>query len=624
MNFVQIEQFYRDIYNNSSNVYSRYIDAASNDETSTTTTATEVIDDLLPHEIQQSIQNFMITLNPPPDTLMKLRATVFKVASQYVQEQFEQNDSRRMMMTKSTLSLLLRQMQGIVQMIHTTFYTTKGTLSDRIVGGSDDITPSSVDTEEEIRSFLNQLLLDNDGDGMTLDSEDNERLLSFLRKQAPIVSERLFLSLVFSIGQEHLQSDGNSNRSSSTAHSNEQVFRCMNVMVHAMETVFYQPKPYRLQLSSTSSTGTSAASSYSAMTAAGRTNHVSGNDGETTTTTSTTIADNYHNNSPQNHHPPMDLLTSMTLNDAVQQLWNYDANRLVMNDDLYLNVQNGKKPYHKEDAAMDPLFTKVDPNVFRRSTYAAFVHLLDNYHSVTGVSEQVTSLERKEIDHFLSIILETAPMQFCYQYCQAHNVLGKTSSSSSSSHRRNDHDDDEASSMNEFKELLYTIWFEPYSRDGNQKDSSGFEHVFIGEVEDNAISGFHNWIQFYHQEQKGNIDYRGYIKPRGTTPSQRRSSESNRNYQSDDHLLTLQFAWKNSGSNTYVEKFVGTMFIGVSPEFEMALYTMCFLFGHEENTLSLDTGADVYEVVIKCYTIARGKIGTTFPEVVSHFDDNED
>jgi poly(U)-specific endoribonuclease len=85
----------------------------------------------------------------------------------------------------------------------------------------------------------------------------------------------------------------------------------------------------------------------------------------------------------------------------------------------------------------------------------------------------------------------------------------------------------------------------------------------------------------------------------------------------------LQFAWKNQGV-VYAEKFVGTMFIGVSPEFEMALYTMCFLCGEDENSIELDTGLDVYQLVIKCYKMARGKIGTTFPEVSAHYEDDDD
>jgi poly(U)-specific endoribonuclease len=280
-------------------------------------------------------------------------------------------------------------------------------------------------------------------------------------------------------------------------------------------------------------------------------------------------------------------VSSMDLNGAAQYLWNLDVNRLTPRDDYDINVQHGKKPFQKEDSATDPLFTRVDAAVWKRPTYQAFYQLLDNYISHTGQAETVSAAEKKEVQEFIAAIMETAPMQFCHKYCHAKKPS------------------EVPASRADFVQLLQKVWFELYRRDGSL-DSSGFEHVFIGEVKNGEVSGFHNWINFYLEEKKGDIDYRGYIKPRGNNEAQ---------HGDDDYLLTLQFAWKG------VEKFVGTSFIGVSPEFEMALYTMCFLVGEEENKVNLDTGSDVFGLTIKCYTIAGGKIGTTFPEVASHHED---
>ena len=38
-----------------------------------------------------------------------------------------------------------------------------------------------------------------------------------------------------------------------------------------------------------------------------------------------------------------------------------------------------------------------------------------------------------------------------------------------------------------------------------------FEHVFVGEIKGNEVSGFHNWIQFYLQEKQRVLNYYGYL-----------------------------------------------------------------------------------------------------------------
>jgi poly(U)-specific endoribonuclease len=284
--------------------------------------------------------------------------------------------------------------------------------------------------------------------------------------------------------------------------------------------------------------------------------------------------------------PDFDL--DVGLSDAIQQIWNLDMNRLKPNVDYTLNVQEGKKPYWKDDKAEEPLFSHVDRNALQRPTYKRFMALLDNYKAETGAAENVSSGERQEAWDFLKAIMETAPMQFCHKYLvsKGANEVPKDPSG--------------------FMKLLYKIWFELYNRTrGGGADSSGFEHVFVGEVKNDSISGFHNWLQFYLEEQKGALDYRGYVKPKDYAEAQANS---------DDHILTLQFRWNG------IEKFVGTSFIGVSPEFEFAVYTTCFLLGEEENDVVLKTTTDEFHLKIRCYKMSRDKIGTAFPEATAHYD----
>ncbi|KAG7338723.1 endoribonuclease XendoU [Nitzschia inconspicua] len=288
---------------------------------------------------------------------------------------------------------------------------------------------------------------------------------------------------------------------------------------------------------------------------------------------------------PKEYNLKQNFDLGIGLSDAIQELWNLDANRLNPAADYVINVQEGKKPYWKENAE-EPLFTSVGKEPFQRPTYRAFVALLDNYTGHTGNEETVTSVERREIDLFLDAIMQTAPMQYCHKYLCRH---GK----------------DIPSGASEFKNLLYKIWFEFYRRE-QVTDSSGFEHVFVGEIKNGEVSGMHNWIRFYLEEKAGNIDYKGYIKPRSS-----REAQTN----SDDQVLTLQFDWHGH------PKLVGTSFIGTSPEFEMAVYSMCFLLGAEENHIKLDTGTDIFELNIRCYKMARDKIGTAFPEATAHYND---
>ncbi|GMF33294.1 unnamed protein product [Phytophthora fragariaefolia] len=73
---------------------------------------------------------------------------------------------------------------------------------------------------------------------------------------------------------------------------------------------------------------------------------------------------------------------------------------------------------------------------------------------------------------------------------------------------------------------------------------------------------------------------------------------------SKEQLITFQFEWEDELKP-----------VSTSPEFEMALYTMCYLNGQENNHVQLGP----YLCNIKCFSFGRGKdtkIGTAFPEAL--------
>ena len=58
---------------------------------------------------------------------------------------------------------------------------------------------------------------------------------------------------------------------------------------------------------------------------------------------------------------------------------------------------------------------------------------------------------------------------------------------------------------------------------------------------------------------------------------------------------------------------MSSIFVGVSPEFEMALYTLCFLVGGTDNYVQVGD----YRVNVKCYPMnryGRTYIGTAYPQ----------
>ncbi|XP_004509033.1 uncharacterized protein [Cicer arietinum] len=261
------------------------------------------------------------------------------------------------------------------------------------------------------------------------------------------------------------------------------------------------------------------------------------------------------------------------LSRACEKLWDLDLNRLVPTKDYEIDCGEGKKVYQKEDMAQGSLFTWVSDDVFRKPTYARFLSLLDNYNPHQGSKEVVTSEEKQEQVSFIEEISRTAPIKYLHKLLASKGIT--------------------SGSYQDFKRILTSLWFDLYSRGGTSGSSSAFEHVFVGEIKQTSeVSGFHNWLQFYLEEAKGRIDYQGYIFPRrrGEIPD------------SETQLLTIQFEWNG------VLKSVSSTLVGVSPEFEIALYTLCFYAGEEDNHIQLGP----YEVNIKCYRLGN-RIGSVFP-----------
>uniref|UniRef100_A0A4W5KU35 Uridylate-specific endoribonuclease n=1 Tax=Hucho hucho TaxID=62062 RepID=A0A4W5KU35_9TELE len=129
-------------------------------------------------------------------------------------------------------------------------------------------------------------------------------------------------------------------------------------------------------------------------------------------------------------------------------------------------------------------------------------------------------------------------------------------------------------SEEKFLHDLKMMWFDLYSCYPGKMDSSGFEQVCI---KGGKISGFHNWLQFYRLEKQGLINYYS-------------------------HSFDRPFTWDG------YFKQVGSAIIGCSSEFDLAMYSLCYITRPGKqcsvcvcvNPFSLSTKDDKY-------------IGSTFP-----------
>ncbi|XP_041484725.1 poly(U)-specific endoribonuclease-like [Lytechinus variegatus] len=225
-------------------------------------------------------------------------------------------------------------------------------------------------------------------------------------------------------------------------------------------------------------------------------------------------------------------LSESELSSLAQDLWNADVNRLSSSD-YDINVQTKITDTGlKQDKSGNNFFDYVKTSNMG-GTWDSFEKLLDNYIMKTGETENIVT---SEMDNFMNDVMGTEVMKITYALLNKKGYFDNES---------------------DFKTYIEGIWFQLYSRSSGPMDSSAFEHTFVGEIKNGAVSGFHNWFQFYLLEKEGKANYYGYVE------------------QANPDLILMQFSVKD-GSSTYV-KTLSSLMHGVSPEFELALFTTCFV-----------------------------------------------
>ncbi|CAK6955646.1 uridylate-specific endoribonuclease A [Scomber scombrus] len=256
------------------------------------------------------------------------------------------------------------------------------------------------------------------------------------------------------------------------------------------------------------------------------------------------------------------VITDVEIKAVSEALYALDSNKASASE-LIIDPQAlvpDSQTSSQTDLSSVPLFSYVDEGVlFSRPTYAAFLAVLDNYNRMTGQAEDFSPQQLAEQETFVRETMSNTELGrelFAFLYTKGVYATEE-----------------------DFIYDLKMMWFGLYSRNNNRMDSSGFEHIFAGEVKGGKVSGFHNWIQFYLLEKSGLLNYY--------------SHSFNGPWTNYPDVMGMQFKWDG------YFKQVGSAIIGCSPEFDFALYSLCYIT-RPGKQCRLSLGGQ--ELIIQTYT----------------------
>lgn len=279
------------------------------------------------------------------------------------------------------------------------------------------------------------------------------------------------------------------------------------------------------------------------------------------------LNNNNRNNNQGNRNP-----TDAELQTLSEELLRKDTNNAAKY--ITVNYQEKTTSQSKEDKAPLALFT-ISPEVWNISTVQKFLPLLDNYERDTLTNEHVTPQERNEENAFMDAIMSTSVIRHLMNFLKDKGYV--------------------TPDPKQQRDFLKQLWFSLYSRGKGKISSSGFEHIFVSELKNGEVSGLHNWIYFAKEEAANRINYLGYLKYLLLS----------------DKGVVMKLHFNQQG----VDKPVDTMFIGTSPELEMALYTLCFVT-RADNDCKLKLANEDLEIITHTFRYrSKNLIGSAYPQI---------
>ncbi|KAK3909061.1 Poly(U)-specific endoribonuclease-like protein [Frankliniella fusca] len=222
---------------------------------------------------------------------------------------------------------------------------------------------------------------------------------------------------------------------------------------------------------------------------------------------------------------------------------------------VHVDLQGKTYSSATDDKAPKPLLSVNDAATKSANpSVGLLAALYDNYVPDCTVPEHETAQEKQEQSALLDALIATPVLSSTLSFLAGKGLVPSGAAAQ--------------------KEFLRKLWFSLYSRGGGALGSSAFEHVFLGELKRGDVSGMHSWLFYNHEEEAGNVDYKGYIKKLSLGES--------------GTLLKVRFEWL--GAN----KPVNSLFVGASPELEMSLYTLCFLARPDQKCHVSANGVNFY------------------------------
>jgi len=245
---------------------------------------------------------------------------------------------------------------------------------------------------------------------------------------------------------------------------------------------------------------------------------------------------------------------------------NKEINKLINLIDYLLRFNNNPNYLFSdyEFTDNDIIFTKKTNEYFESDDIKSFRNLLDNYISNMKKSDDYTTNELNEINNFLN---KLSQKEFFTHICKEISTETDT-----------------------FKQFIRTKLFDLTSvgKGNSINNTCAFEHIFLGEFDDNNEKGFHNWIQFYlNKELITKFNFFRKLK--------------------FDKLSIVDFGMVYDGK----KKNLSSMILGIHPMIEICIYTLIYLYAFKNNLESFKFDFND-SICFQLYTV-NGSFRTCYP-----------